>query len=340
MITDILSKEQLDKEIEKSIDNPSTTMSTSTNQKGAGENDVVRQILPDTHQVRFLITEDTLKEYDDKWCGVMALIDLYGYEQDRRQSVAVEKPRKIKTSQERIVLEETDDEIVYEVINHSIFRVKKNDNHFKIMFRPPSKLTAIRWGEILSCTRQAAAKVKLYADELVEKGIVTEHDGIGAYNVLTTNQIRWLRRFVFANFLFQNQRSAWKVVMYMIFNAMKFKKLGCFRNSVKTVCEKTGVGFDVANKVVHEMCDDRWKIMERPFIGNGQLGIGSTYRLTKVFENLATAEYDLTAMEIEDIINQTPNTSILTPEDLERIDAMETPEGIEEEGAVEISPVE
>ena len=209
------------------------------------------------------------------------------------------------------------------------------------MFRPPSKLTAIRWGEILSCTRQAAAKVKLYADELIENGIVTEHDGIGAYNVLTTNQIRWLRRFVFANFLFQNQRSAWKVVMYMIFNAMKFKKLGCFRNSVKTVCDKTGVGFDVANKVVHEMCDDRWKIMERPFVGNGQLGIGSTYRLTKVFENLGTAEYDLTAMEIEDIINQTPNTSILTPEDLERIDAMETPEGIEEEsGAVEISPVE
>ena len=318
----------------------STTISTSTNQNGAGKKVALEEILPDTHQTRFLITEKTLKDYEDKWCGVMALIDLYGYEQDRRQGVAVEKPRKIKTTQERIVLEETDDEIVYEVINHSIFKVKKNDNHFKIMFRPPSKLTAIRWGEILSCTRQAAAKVKLYADGLVEKGIVTEHDGIGAYNVLTTNQIRWLRRFVFANFLFQNQRSAWKVVMYMIFNAMKFKKLGCFRNSVKTVCDKTGVGFDVANKVVHEMCDDRWKIMERPFVGNGQLGIGSTYRLTKVFENLGTAEYDLTAMEIEDIINQTPNTSILTPEDLERIDAMETPEGIEEEsGAVEISPV-
>ena len=319
----------------------STTISTSTNQNGAGKKFALEEILPDTHQTRFLITEKTLKDYEDKWCGVMALIDLYGYEQDRRQSVAVEKPRKIKTSQERIVLEETDDEIVYEVINHSIFRVKKNDNCFKIMFRPPSKLTAIRWGEILSCTRQAAAKVKMYADELVDKGIATSYAGVGGYSVLTTNQIRWLRRFVFANFLFQNQRSAWKVVMYMIFNAMKFKKLGCFRNSVKTVCDKTGVGFDVANKVVHEMCDDRWKIMERPFVGNGQLGIGSTYRLTKVFENLGTAEYDLTAMEIEDIINQTPNTSILTPEDLERIDAMETPEGIEEEsGAVEISPVE
>lgn len=320
---------------------PSTTISISNNQKCAGKKVALEEILPDTHQTRFLITEKTLKDYEDKWCGLLALIDLYGYEQDRRQNVAVEKPRKIKTTQERIVLEETDDETVYEVINRSIFRVKKNDNHFKIMFRPPMKLTAIRWGEILSCTRQAAAKVKLYADELVEKGITTEHDGIGAYNVLTTNQIRWLRRFVFANFLFQNQRSAWKVVMYMIFNAMKFKKLGCFRNSVKTVCDKTGVGFDVANKVVHEMCDDRWKIMERPFVGNGQLGIGSTYRLTKVFENLGTAEYDLTAMEIEDIINQTPNTSILTPEDLERIDAMETPEGIEEEsGAVEISPIE
>ena len=318
----------------------STTISTSTNQNGAGKKVALEEILPDTHQTRFLITEKTLKDYEDKWCGVMALIDLYGYEQDRRQNVAVEKPRKIKTSQERIVLEETDDEIVYEVINHSIFKVKKNDNHFKIMFRPPSKLTAIRWGEILSCTRQAAAKVKMYTDELVEKGIATNYTGVGGYSILTSNQIRWLRRFVFANFLFQNQRSAWKVVMYMIFNAMKFKKLGCFRNSVKTVCDKTGVGFDVANKVVHEMCDDRWKIMERPFVGNGQLGIGSTYRLTKVFENLGTAEYDLTAMEIEDIINQTPNTSILTPEDLERIDAMETPEGIEEEsGAVEISPV-
>ena len=339
MITDILSKEQLDKEIEKSIDNPSTTMSTSTNQKGAGENDVVRQILPDTHQVRFLITEDTLKEYDDKWCGVMALIDLYGYEQENK--AAVEKPRKSKTTKEMVLIEETDEKIVYEQIIRSRIEVKKNDNRFKIMFRPPSKLTAIRWGEILSCTRQAAAKVKMYADELVDKGIVTSYAGVGGYSVLTTNQIRWLRRFVFANFLFQNQRSAWKVVMYMIFNAMKFKKLGCFRNSVKTVCDKTGVGFDVANKVVHEMCDDRWKIMERPFVGNGQLGIGSTYRLTKVFENLGTAEYDLTAMEIEDIINQTPNTSILTPEDLERIDAMETPEGIEEEsGAVEISPVE
>lgn len=326
---------------------PSTTISISNTSNGAAKKVTLEEILPDTHQTRFLITEKTLKDYEDKWCGLLALIDLYGYEQDKRQNVAVEKPRKIKTTQERIILEETEDETVYEVINRSVYRVKKCDNHFKIMFRPPSKLTAIRWGEILSCTRQAAAKVKLYADELVDKGIVTEHDGIGAYNVLTTNQIRWLRRFIFANFLFQNQRSAWKVVMYMIFNAMKFKKLGCFRNSVKTICEKTGVGFDVANKVVHEMCDDRWKILERPFVGNGQLGIGSTYRLTGVFENLGIVEYDLTAMEIEDIVNQTPNTSILTPEDLERIDAMETPEGIEEEtgieeerDAAEISPVE
>ena len=78
---------------------PSTTISISNTSNGAGKKVALEEILPDTHQTRFLITEKTLKDYEDKWCGLLALIDLYGYEQDRSQSVAVEKPRKIKTTQ-------------------------------------------------------------------------------------------------------------------------------------------------------------------------------------------------------------------------------------------------